>query len=273
MCPHPQPPSLARPCSGGQEVLEGKSCMELRQEEGGVGGGEEKVGLLGMDPRRLTWSGCGPHLCCRGPLPPGSPPPAHVPVPTGMPPSFLVFRAPSLSNPNLNSCPHPSPLESFSGCWYLPKVLVESDCGVRVGDLNLILDSAWRLLCVPSSSRQCRPVLHSGSGPGHNPAIASALLYLLAISQPCSSSPCCLPWSCLDSAPAHNQTHFQAHRGLCLLPPVPTSPDSGGSLSQKPWSASTPLLRPLLPPILVPEASSGLALSPPAAALGIGLPS
>lgn len=111
--------------------------MELRQEEGGVGGGEEKVGLLGTDTRRLTWSGCGPPLCCRGPLPPGSLPPAHVPVPTGMPPSFLVFRAPSLSNPNLNSCPHPSPLESFSGCWYLPKVLVESDCGVTEWGISI----------------------------------------------------------------------------------------------------------------------------------------
>lgn len=131
------PLSLARPCSGGQEVLEGKSCAELRQEEGGVGRGEEKVELLGTDPRRLTRSGCGPHLCRCGPLPPGSPPPAHIPVPIGTPSRFLVFRAPSPSSPNPNSCPHPSPLDSFSGCRYLPEVLVESDCGVTEGGISI----------------------------------------------------------------------------------------------------------------------------------------
>ena len=54
MCPRPHPLSLARPCSDGQEVLEGKSHTVLRQEEGGTGGGEEKVGVLGTDPRGLT---------------------------------------------------------------------------------------------------------------------------------------------------------------------------------------------------------------------------
>lgn len=114
----------------------------------------------------------------------------------------------------------------------------------------------------PISSRQCRPVLHSGSGPGHSPAIASAPLYFLATSQPCSSPPCSLPWSCLDSAPAHNQYTFKP-TGVSVCFPQPPFPHYSGPLSQKLWSASTPLLRPLLPLILVAKASSGLALSSP----------
>ena len=139
----------------------------------------------------------------------------------------------------------------------------------RAGTLNSSSTGLITLETAYSMSQECE-ISHRAcemAGLWHSQSIPFSLLridvscmYLLATSQPCSSPPCSLPWSCLDSASAHNQRHFQAHRGLC---PVPPSPDYGGSLSRKPWSASTPLLRPLLPLILVPRASSGLALSSP----------